>query len=93
MVKVTDRWYIAADSNCYKIQEKTKVQDENSKNFGQEVFKDMGYYSSIEGCIEGILKSEIREYLKKDEENSIKDLFKEIKSMQDFLKEKITIKI
>ncbi len=40
MVKVTDRFYIIANSNCYTLQEKTKVQDVKSKNYGKEIFKD-----------------------------------------------------
>ena len=55
MVKINERFYINADTNCYKLQEKTTVQDENSKNFGQEVFKDLGYYSTLESCLNGIL--------------------------------------
>ena len=37
MIKVTDRFYINANSNCYTLQEKTKVQDENSKNWGKKI--------------------------------------------------------
>lgn len=48
MIKITDRFYINANSNCYVLQEKTTVQDENSKNYGQEVFKDLGYYTTNE---------------------------------------------
>lgn len=37
MVKVTDRFYITANSNCYTLQEKTKVQDVKSENYGNKV--------------------------------------------------------
>ena len=57
MVKVTDRFYIIANSNCYTLQEKTKVQDVKSKNYGKEIFKDSGYYTTIESCLKGILKT------------------------------------
>lgn len=33
MIKVTDRFYIDANSNCYMLKEKVIVQDENSKNY------------------------------------------------------------
>lgn len=86
MVKVTDRFYIDANTNCYVLKEKTIVQDTNSKNYGQEVLKDLGYYTSLESCLQGILKTTTREYISKQEENSIYDLIKEIKRAEEYLK-------
>lgn len=80
MIQVTDRFYINANSNCYALQEKSKVQDENSKNYGQEIFKDVGYYTSLEGCLKGILKIATREYIAKDRVNTLKELEEVIKS-------------
>ena len=86
MIKVTDRFYIDANTNCYVLKEKTIVQDENSKNYGQEVLKYLGYYTSLESCLQGILKTTTREYIAKQEENSIYDLIKEIKRAEEYLK-------
>jgi len=86
MIKVTDRFYINANSNCYILQEKTKVQDENSKNFGQEIYKDLGYYTTIESCLKGILKTITREYISREEENSVKELLTQIKLQDEFFK-------
>lgn len=86
MIKVTDRFYIDANMNCYTLREKTIVQDTNSKNYGQEVLKDLGYYTSLESCLQGILKTTTREYISKQEENSIYDLIKEIKRAEEYLK-------
>ena len=86
MIKVTDRFYIDANTNCYVLKEKTIVQDENSKNYGQEIFKDLGYYTNLESCLQGILKTTTREYIAKQEENSIYDLIKEIKRAEEYLK-------
>lgn len=86
MIKVTDRFYIDANTNCYVLKEKTIVKDENSKNYGQEVLKDLGYYTSLESCLQGILKTTTREYIAKQEENSIYDLIKEIKRAEEYLK-------
>ena len=33
MIKITDRFYIVADSNCYMLKEKTTIEDRNSKNY------------------------------------------------------------
>ena len=85
MVKITDRFYINADTNCYKLQEKTTIQDENSKNFGQEIFKDLGYYTTLESCLNGILKTLTREYIGKDNINTIKELKEQVNKTDEFI--------
>lgn len=86
MIKVTDRFYINANSNCYILQEKTKVQDVKSENYGNEIYKDLGYYTTLESCLQGILKTVTREFISKNEESSIKDLLTQIKLQNDFIK-------
>lgn len=86
MIKVTDRFYIDANTNCYVLKEKTTVQDENSKNYGQETFKDLGYYTNLESLLNGILKITTREFIAREDENSINDLIKEIKRAEEHLK-------
>lgn len=85
MVKVTDRFYINATTNQYVLQEKTKVQDENSKNYGNEIFKDLGYYSSLEDCLRGVLKTTTREYISADREDNLKELIKQIEKANEYL--------
>lgn len=85
MIKVTDKYYVTANTNCYVLQEKGIVQDENSKNFGQEVFKDIGYYTSLESCLKGILKANTREYISKDTTNTLQELINYIKSIEDYI--------
>jgi hypothetical protein len=86
MIKVTDRFYIDANTNCYVLKEKTVVQDKESKNYGQDSYKDLGYYTSLESCLRGILKTTTREYIAKQEEANIYDLIKEIKQAEEHLK-------
>lgn len=86
MIKVTDRFYIDANMNCYTLREKTIIQSEESKNCGQIIFKDIGYYSNLESCLQGILKITTREYISRDEERNIKELMEEIKRAEEYLK-------
>ena len=86
MIKVTDRFYINASSNCYVLQEKTTVQDTKSENFGKEIFKDLGYYITIENCLQGILKVITKEFIAQEQENSIKELLTQVKMQSEFLK-------
>lgn len=86
MIKVTDRFYINASSTCYTLQEKTTIQDKKSENYGKEIFKELGHYISIECCLKGILKVTTREFIGKEEENTIKDLLLHIKSQDELIK-------
>ena len=86
MIKVTDRFYINASTNCYSLQEKTIVQDEKSENYGKEIFKDLGYYTTLESCLKGILKTTTREFIGQEQENSLKELMIQIKLQDEFLK-------
>lgn len=86
MIKVTDRFYINASTNCYSLQEKTIVQDEESKNYGKEIFKDLGYYTTLESCLKGILKTTTREFIGQEQENTIKELMTQIKLQDELLK-------
>ena len=86
MIKVADRFYINANSNCYILQEKTKVQDVKSENYGNEIYKDLGYYTTLESCLQGILKTVTTTFISKNEESSIKELLAQIKLQNDFIK-------
>lgn len=86
MIKINDKYYINANSNCYILQEKTKIQDKESKNYGKEIYKDLGYYVTIENLIEGMLKKEIRGYIGKETENSLKELKKFIEEKINYFK-------
>ena len=86
MIKINDRFYINANSNCYTLQEKTKVENTDSKNYGEIVFRDLGYYTTIESCLNGLLKVTTREFINKETENSIKDLLQFIENQYQYLK-------
>ena len=86
MIKITDKYYINASSNCYILQEKAVIQDTKSKNYGKETFKDLKYYTTIEDCIRGILKLETRKFINKHEENTLRELMQYVKGQDDFLK-------
>ena len=86
MIKLTDKVYIKADTNNYTLTEKTIVQDKESKNYGKEIFKDLGYYTSIESCLKGILKASTREFIASNDVD-IKELLKFLKDTSKFLEE------
>ena len=84
MVKITDKFYIDADNHCYILKEKTIVQDQNSKNYGKELYKDLGYYTSLENLLKGISKDVTRRYINKNDVG-IKELTEEIKRQEKYI--------
>ena len=86
MLKITEKYYIDANTNCYTLKEKAIVQEQESKNYGKEIFKDLGYYTSIESCLKGILKTSTREFIASNDID-IKELLKFLKDTSKFLEE------
>lgn len=91
MIKIDDKFFIDADSNSYTLKEKDKIQDKKSKNYGEEVFRDRGYYVTLEGVLNGYLKAQTREFVQNNE-TDIKELIKEIKEQTEFVK-KLNLKV
>ena len=69
MIKIDDKFFIDADSNSYTLKEKDKIQDKKSKNYGEEVFRDRGYYVTLEGVLNGYLKAQTREFVQNKRNN------------------------
>lgn len=91
MIKIDNKFFIDADSNSYTLKEKDKIQDKKSKNYGEEVFRDRGYYVTLEGVLNGYLKAQTREFVQNNEAD-IKELIKEIKKQTEFVK-KLNLKV
>lgn len=87
MIQINDRFYINADTNCYMLQEKVIIQDETSKNYGKEQFRILGYYTTIEGCLQGLLKTTTREFISKETKNNLKDLMDFIEKENQYLRD------
>ena len=91
MIKIDDKFFIDADSNSYTLKEKDKIQDKKSKNYGEEVFRDRGYYVTLDGVLNGYLKAQTRDYVQNNDVD-VKELIKEIKKQTEFVK-KINLKV
>lgn len=91
MIKIDDKFFIDADSNSYTLKEKDKIQDKKSKNYGEEVFRDRGYYVTLEGVLNGYLKAQTRDYVQNNDVD-VKELIKEIKKQTEFVK-KLNLKV
>lgn len=61
MLKINEKYYIDSDSCNYILLEKSVVQDEKSKNYGKEVYKNVAYYGNINSLYNGLIEKEIKE--------------------------------
>lgn len=82
MIKIDNEYLINANESCYTLERKTTVKDTNSKNFGKEVNEIEGYYTSIDGALNGYLKIKMRKYVSSEKENTIKEAIKQIKDLR-----------
>jgi len=56
MIKINDKYIIDADENQFIVKEIGVVQDEKSKNYGEETQTTLGYYSTLEQAAKGLEK-------------------------------------
>ena len=63
MIKLTNKYYLDTDSCNYILMEKSIVQKEDSKNYGNETFKNIGYYGSLESLKISLIEKEIKDNL------------------------------
>lgn len=85
MIKINDKYYIDADSKNYTLKEKTTVTSKDGTE--SEGFKELGYYTTLESLFNGILKTELREFIVSSNNASIEELLKKLKELERFLKE------
>lgn len=86
MVKINDKYYIDATNTCYTLKEKYVVSDESSKNYGETIYRDIGYYYSINNLLNAFLKMETRKFISEDTEHTLKELIQQVKSYEDYIK-------
>lgn len=82
MIKIDDEYLINANESCYTLERKTTIKDTNSKNYGKEVNEIEGYYTSIDGALNGYLKVKMRKYISKEKENTIQEAIKELERLR-----------
>ena len=82
MIKIDNEYLINANESCYTLERKTKVTDENSKNYGKEVTIIEGYHTSIDGALNGYLKKQMRKYVSSEKENSIQEAIKKLEELR-----------
>lgn len=60
MLKVNKDWQIDTDQMNIILQQRKTVSDENSKNFGNEYWKNIGYYSTYKQALCALVDYEVK---------------------------------
>lgn len=61
MLKINENYYLDNDDLQYILLRKTTVTSKESKNFGKEMFKNIGYYGTLESLRKSLLEKEIKD--------------------------------
>lgn len=64
MIHLVDAYYVNADSNQYILQKEMQGLRKNPDTGAQEpttYYKDMGYYATMENCVQGCIRNALRE--------------------------------
>lgn len=64
MVEINEKFVIDADENQFILKEVGTVQDEKSKNYGEETLSTLGYFTSIEQALLSLEKILTRRAIK-----------------------------
>jgi len=89
MIKVDEKYYIDADGRCYTLKEKLESLNEKNKFW----FKELGYYTTLESLLNGLIEKETREFISESKDKSIEELLIKIKELEKYFKEKLGEKI
>ena len=60
MKKLNEKYYLDTDAYNYILVERSIVHDKKSKNYGKETFKNVAYFSTLEGMYNEIIEREIK---------------------------------
>ena len=84
MIKISDDIFIDADINNYILKKKVQRKKDDQV---KEVFEVLGFYSSIEQLLLGLIKKELRKFISKKEEIDVQSLIREIRKLERKVKE------
>ena len=85
MIQINDKYFIDANSNNYILKEKIVTENEDGEK--TENLSPVGYYPTVTGALQGLLKKEFRKYVGKKTTNSITEAIKEFERLEKEIKE------
>lgn len=82
MIMIDEKYCISADDKNYILQEKSIVKDENSKNYGKETYKTIGYFGRLDSAFKYLSDLKVKLYISSNRKNTLEQLSKKINSIE-----------
>jgi hypothetical protein len=82
MIKINDKFVVDSDESQFVLKELSTIQDEKSKNFGQETQIVLGYYSTLEQSLCGLEKILSRRAIK-IKDYTLKEAIEELRKIHN----------
>lgn len=86
MIKIDNEYIINANENCYTLEKIGKIEDINSKNYGNETRTIYGYYTTLENSLKGYVEAKTRKYVSAKTFNTLQELITQIKQTREVVK-------
>ena len=82
MIKINDKFVVDSDESQFVLKELSTIQDEKSKNYGQETQIVLGYYSTLEQSLYGLEKILSRRAIK-IKDYTLKEAIEELRKIHN----------
>jgi len=90
MVKINEEYFIDADKYNIILVKKSQIKEEKSKNFGEDKFEPIGYYSNIPDALKSLFNKKIKQKIEEKDFNSYNEFLKDLKDVEKKLSKDIT---
>lgn len=80
-----NNYVFTKDDNSITLYKKVKVKDKNSKNYGQDIDKLIGHYSSVEQVVRKLVHLELIE------SGSVQELIADLRQVSANVKELVKV--
>ena len=78
MLRITETIFITADDSNFMVKELSTIKKSDSSNFGSCKETPLGYYSTLDGAVTGVLQILLRRKLAKKEVVVLKDVIADL---------------
>ena len=86
MINLVNDLYLDADKLQFILKEKSVVKDKDSKRFGEETFRTLGFYPSVSQLLESSVVRELRS----QDFDSLKEMEAELKRLSNVVQVNIS---
>lgn len=87
IIKLNEDYGISADDFNVTLHQRQVNKKEDSKNFGKEYYSTIGYYSSVEALLKGLINKQIQ--LSMSEQTTLESLINSVETYVSLLHDNV----